>query len=369
MNRVYSQRNRSRRQKIGRQLIISTAVLTVLVLAAYFGLRRLDADYSSGELGETDYSFIETDEDGVTNNSPRNADTSPTNDDSPAVMSVYHDGQLYVLNDHLRTLLIIGLDDMEPITSGTSRNTSQADLLVVAVLDEADRTVSLLQINRDTMANVPVLNLFGEQVGVRFEQMALAHTYGDGGEESCENTVAAVSDFLYGVPIDNYLALTMGAVSVVNDRAGGVTVTIRDDFSGVDETLVRGETVTLMGDHALTYVRARSGMADDSSNLARMERQREYMSALMAQLRTKAAADEKFFTDTYLAAAEYMLASFTLNELAVYSDALSDYTFTGLFTPEGEARMGETFVEFYADDDALEQLVLDLFFEPSANGN
>ncbi len=33
-----------------------------------------------------------------------------------------------------------------------------------------------------------------------------------------------------------------------------------DDFSSIDSTLVQGETVTLMGNHALTYVRTRGGL-------------------------------------------------------------------------------------------------------------
>ena len=40
-------------------------------------------------------------------------------------------------------------------------------------------------------------------------QLALAHTYGSGEEDSCENTVLAVENLLYGVGIDHYVSLTM----------------------------------------------------------------------------------------------------------------------------------------------------------------
>lgn len=50
--------------------------------------------------------------------------------------------------------------------------------------------------------------------------------------------------------IDGYAMVNVGAVSVVNDMVGGVTVTIEDDFSEVDPTLKMGETVTLMGEQA-----------------------------------------------------------------------------------------------------------------------
>mgnify|MGYP000585160404 FL=1 len=68
----------------------------------------------------------------------------------------------------------------------------------------------------------------------------------------------------------------MDAVPILNDLLGGVEVTVLDDFSGIDDTLIKGETVTLHGDHALTYVRERYGL-EDSSNSTRMVRQRQYM--------------------------------------------------------------------------------------------
>ena len=50
-----------------------------------------------------------------------------------------------------------------------------------------------------------------------------------------------------------------------------------------------------------------------------------------------------------------------------FSDILHDYTFTGINTVEGEALKGEEFMEFYADEELLKQLVLDLFYEEKNN--
>ena len=52
-------------------------------------------------------------------------------------------------------------------------------------------------------------------------------------ESSCENTVDAVSDMLYGIKIDGYIAMNIDAIKVINHLAGGVPVTIEDDFFSI----------------------------------------------------------------------------------------------------------------------------------------
>lgn len=293
---------------------------------------------------------------------------SPLDDDSPAVDSVYYNGRLYTRRDDVRTLLIIGVDDMEITSSLSGRNSSQADMLVLAVVDDTAETITMVQINRDTMSDVPVLDTFGNYTGVTWEQIALAHTYGDGLEQSCENTANAVSRLFYGVPVDHYIALTMGAVPVLNDKVGGVPVTIEDDFTGVDDTLVQGEQVTLSGEQALTYVRARSDMPQetDQTNLARMERQRTYMAALTRRLQSKLSSNEAFLTQLYSAISRYVVSDLDGRDLLEYAAALNLYHYGGVITLEGEAAVGETYMEFTPDEEALQALVIALFYEGSA---
>lgn len=52
----------------------------------------------------------------------------------------------------------------------------------------------------------------------------------------------------------------MDGIVEMNDLLGGVTVTVEDDFSQVDSSLVMGKRVTLTGQQALTFVRSRRGV-------------------------------------------------------------------------------------------------------------
>ena len=130
------------------------------------------------------------------------------------------------------------------------------------------------------MASIRTYDIMGDYAGTNIAQISLSHTYGDGGESSCEDTVYAVSNLLFGIDVDNYISITTDVVPILNDLVGGVDAPIEDDFSGVDDTLVMGRTVHLQGQHALVFIRARRDMVDDDSNEARMRRQHTYLYAL-----------------------------------------------------------------------------------------
>ena len=185
---------------------------------------------------------------------------------------IERDGVWYAPKQGQETMLLIGLDKMDPLKQSEGyNNNTQADFLLLAVFDDIEEKVHVLHINRDSMAEIPVLGVDGQPAGSVTGQLALAYTYGSGLNDSCANTVDAVSDFLYGIEIDHYVAMTMGAIPYLNDLIGGVEVTVLDDFSGIDDSLVEGETITLKGEQALHYVRNRAEL-EDSTNLNRMKR-------------------------------------------------------------------------------------------------
>lgn len=279
-------------------------------------------------------------------------------------MTVYHNGSWYRLNDRLETVLVMGLDKFDERASEEAvlTNDRQTDFLMLMVMDREKKICTPIHINRDTMGQIHVLGLNGENAGSFVGQLALAHTYGTGQKDSCRNTVRAVSELLYEVPVDYYVSLTMDAVGTLNDLAGGVTVTVMDDFSGIDDTLVQGQNVTLMGEHALTYVRSRSGLAD-SSNLHRMERQRQYLQGLFTQCMAKVKGDDLFLLDAVSKIGDSMMTDCTDTKLQELFERFEGYEIAPIQTIEGESKVGERFMEFYPDEDALKEQVIALFFQ------
>lgn len=275
----------------------------------------------------------------------------------------YYNGTAYAKKEDLETVLLLGVDKFEGETPDGYVNNQQADFLLLLVMDKQNETCTPIQLNRDTMTQIQILGVTGEAAGTFTGQLALAHTYGSGEEDSCENTVLAVENLLYGVGIDHYVSLTMDGVALLNDLVGGVTVEVLDDFSGIDDSLVQGETVTLKGQQALTYVRSRGGM-EDSSNLRRMERQRQYLSALQQQLKAAVQQEDGFTLDALLQLNGYMVSDCTVDQLSDLGDSLAAYQVSDILTTPGDAQEGEEFMEFTVDEDALQQLVMDVFYEP-----
>ena len=329
------------------RVLKGTAAILAVVLVLLAGTLLLqrwentqDAPISSGEV-----SSVEAD--------------APVDDREIA----YYNGTAYARREDLETVLLLGVDKFEGETPEGYINNQQADFLLLLVMDKENETCTPIQLNRDTMTQIQILGVTGEPAGTFTGQLALAHTYGSGEEDSCENTVLAVSNLLYGMEIDHYVSLTMDGVALLNDLVGGVTVEVLDDFSGIDDSLVQGETVTLKGQQALTYVRSRGGM-EDSSNLHRMERQRQYLAALQQQLKAAVQQEDGFTLDALLQLNEYMVSDCTVDQLSDLGDSLAAYQVSDILTTPGEAQEGEEFMEFTVDEDALQQLVMDVFYEP-----
>lgn len=274
-----------------------------------------------------------------------------------------YQGKSYKLNDDVETILVLGLDKFERYDDEAYNNDMQADFLLLLVIDNKKEECTALHINRDTVTRMSVLGVAGDSIDTVSQQIALAHTYGNGKEISCRNTSEAVSGLLLNVGIDHYVSVTMDAVETYNDLVGGVTVEVLDDFSGVDDTLIKGKEVTLKGEHALTYVRSRYGL-DDSTNNHRMERQRQYLEALYRKTVDCLAEDEDFIVNSASQISADLVSDCSVNRLQSIAEKIVEYQFTGIRDIKGETVMGETYFEFYPDEDSVKKTVVELFYVP-----
>lgn len=292
-------------------------------------------------------------------------------DDSTAVEEdfVYYHDKWYRPKKGLETMLVIGVDQALPDSSlYRDGEYEQSDFLLLLVLDKRNERCTAIHINRDTMARIRVLDDdTNEFLGTITAQLALAHTYGNRPEACCRNTADAVEELLYGISIDGYFSLTMDGVMLLNDLVGGVTVEVMDDLTAMDSELVQGETVTLRGRQALTYVQARRGL-EDPSNLHRMERQRQYLEALQEQLLSCVEADEEFAASALLELNEYLVSNYSVEKMSELTENVRDCGVTEYRTLEGSAVRNEEFVEFYADEDAARDMVMELFYEEVERG-
>ena len=71
--------------------------------------------------------------------------------------------------------------------------------------------------------------------------------------------------------------------------------------------------------------------------------------------------------ELYSALSGYMVTDITLDEVNYLASIILDYSFSGdrIYSLEGETVVGDwNFEEFYPDEEALYELILDIFYEP-----
>lgn len=280
-----------------------------------------------------------------------------------AAQTVEFGGNTYRPKRNLTTILLMGIDRTTGQQTVGSRNGGQADFLRLIVIDPAQKSVSQLQIDRDTMTPITILGVLGDRSGIRTAQISLSHGFGDGGEESCELTVEAVSNLLLDTPIDFYLAMNMDGISEFNDLVGGVTVTLEDDFSSLDPSMRAGTTLTLMGEQAEIFVRGRHSVGI-GTNESRMARQEQYMAELIKLVDAKQEQDADFVGVLYDALTPYLTTNMSRGRLINEVWATKDYERKPVVEPEGVHEVGsDGFMQFTVDEASLQEAVLTLFYE------
>ena len=182
-------------------------------------------------------------------------------------------------------------------------------------------------------------------------------------EISCENVVKAVSNFLGGQKIDGYAAVNMGAIGTINNLAGGVTVTIEDDFSKVDKTMKQGETITLTDEQAVHFIHDRFDVGDES-NTQRMKRQEVYKAGLKDNLAAKCSEDNTYPLTIYDALGDYMVTDISSQKFSKLALLVLKEKDAGTVSIAGTETIDDLgFVEVEPDADSLQRAIVELFYK------
>ena len=144
--------------------------------------------------------------------------------------------------------------------------------MFLITIDTETGDTNLVNISRETMTDIGIYSSEGNYIETQKAQICLAYAYGDGAESSCRNELDAVKKLFYNVPINSYLSLDLQGIGEINEAMGGVTVVSPETIG----TFVAGETYTLKGTQAQSFVRDRSHETVEGNNL-RIERQRVYL--------------------------------------------------------------------------------------------
>ncbi len=272
----------------------------------------------------------------------------------------------YVFSHPVKTYLLMGTDASgNEDAIGDEYQGSMADTLMLVMVDDEEKSYGILQLNRDTITDVPILQDDGTSYASAEEQLCTAHWYGKDKKASCENTVQAVSNMLGGLPIDGYYSLQMEAMPLLNEAVDGVTITFSENMTEIDPLMKKGATLTLTDEQAEALLHTRMGLEDDR-NSERMRRQKLFMDGFMDKMKQKA-VDTNFTIELYDRLHPYATEDININELSQMLKNMKGYTNKGTFTIDGTSKLGEKLGdgekhwEFYMDEGSLDSTMCGLY--------
>ena len=264
--------------------------------------------------------------------------------------------RVYSCSDQLMTYLLIGTDASGQNPEAVrGSNGDLADFLALIIIDKDTNKYGIIQIDRDTVKDVPILDENGEEIGTSLEQICTAHWYGQNEEQRNTNTVNAVSCIMGGIPIDGYYCINMKDIPLINHAVGGVVVIIEEDLRSLDPAMEEGSSIRLTDEQAEKFVRARM-FVGDGTNISRMRRQRQYMEKMYEHVSTQMLENERYINDLYRelkGILETDQPDRTVSEIAA---KVYECENVGILTLDGESTRGQklddgqTHSEFYVDE-------------------
>lgn len=284
--------------------------------------------------------------------------------------TVVYGGKTWRRNNYIKAILCMGVDRQGSLQEYTlSGDGGQADGVFLLAQDTARGKLKILMIPRDCMTPITITDVStteknGTVLGEAVTHLTLAYSYGDGREKSCEYMMKAVSALLGGLPLDAYLAADTDIIAALNDRVGGVDVVIPTvGMEKTDPAFVFGQTVHLQGSQAERFVRYRDTSVDNSA-LFRMGQQQEYVTGFFRAVQEKSKTDSRVVEDLFDMAQDNMVTDMAKDQyIKIALDGLQNgLTADDFRMVPGQGITTETYDEFYADQEALIPVILELFY-------
>ena len=270
-------------------------------------------------------------------------------------------GERYRKKPALTTLLVAGIDKdgtENALPRVNYRNGGQADFLMLLAIDHGEKQIHQLQIDRDTMAEVMVLGVYGNETGTRELQICLAHSFGARAEDNARYTVRAVRTLLNDLEIDGYYMVDYSAVPLLTDLVDGVPVTIAEDMTPINPEWYKGHTITLKGSDAETFVRTRKSIGS-GTNAERMNRQAVYMRSAIDRIYQKLSETKDFASELVSTIQSIAVTDMTNQRLLEEINGARSYEVLPVDHLPGRYEQDDNgFIEFYPDEGSVTEWIM-----------
>lgn len=285
-----------------------------------------------------------------------NEDTSSTSD----YHQIEYNGKNYEYNSSITSILFMGIDSTNPEQMG------QADAMQLVLLNREEESIQVIALSRDIMTDIHLFDVEHNDLGWDKQHLGLAYAYGDSPKNGALLTSQAVSKLLHDVPVVHFAAMDLSILPEFQNVVGDLQVTVpNDSLVKVDPTWTKGSVVMLNADNVEKFVRTRD-TGQDFSNTDRMERQKAYIGAYVQKIKEMLTNDFDNTVQMLYNVCMNMTTNITLDDIQAFSSMLLSYSYdsnSDFYTLQGDDKTGELHDEFEVDQEALQQLIVELFYE------
>ena len=257
--------------------------------------------------------------------------------------TIVYGGDTYRFNENVVSVLVMGLDDESGyVVDRPEAQCNDANFLVT--MDTSTNDVSIIAIPRDTQVDVDLYQ-DGKLTVTKLLQLCLAYSTDSGSARKCAlNACASVSRIFYGLPINYYITIDQRALEDASTAVGGVPVKALETIPGTP--IVKGQDMLLEGNNAWMYLHYRDCNVDGSAQ-DRLARQKQFLEALVAKLRTVGASG---VLDVYNSVSDKMDTNIGASEVTYLASCLvsGDSASTEFITLKGKTKI-------LTDDDGIER--------------
>ena len=189
-----------------------------------------------------------------------------------------------VLVPGAQNILLIGSDSRSGAGNGRygrDSGTERSDTTILLHLAADRRSATAVSLPRDLMVDVPDCR---RPDGSRSRPLftMFNHAFATGGSACSVRTVEKLTD----IRMNHYLVVDFSGFKKMVDALDGVQVCLKEPIDDKDAKLkLPAGKVTLDGEQALGYVRARETLGD-GSDTERMERQQRFLGALVSKVQS-----------------------------------------------------------------------------------
>ena len=282
------------------------------------------------------------------------SETTGANEESWS--SIFYNGEEYVHDNNKSVLLFMGLDAGGDTQAEGIGSNSRCDTIILFIMDNSDNTIQMLDMSRNSMVSVDVYEDNGNDKLYSTElQICMQFTYSNSLKRGSYLMKRKVAEVLGGIEIDDYLTLEMDAMVQIVDELGGLTITMEEDCTNIDEAYTEGAVVELDGAATERFLRYRGVEESGTNESVRMSHHKWFMRQAFSQIKGMGASKIQSLLNTAGDKADTSMYADTMASLLRYSLNEEVLTVPGSVT-EG------VHDEYYLDNDKVKEQIISLLY-------